>query len=88
MPHKRKAKQQVKDTLRRRIGVAVATAFPEYSAVFLGQQSRAALVGRAFGFRVRDARGKFRSNIVWIDSAYAWPVGPDWIRQAVADSNA
>jgi hypothetical protein len=90
MPSRRgrdKAVREVKNTLRRRIGKAVAAAYPGCSAVFVGQQSRAALVGRTFGFRVRDRMGNFRSNIVWLDSAYAGPVDPEWIRQAVAHSN-
>jgi len=84
---KRNAGRRVKDTLRQRIAGAVAAAFPGCTAVFVGQQSRASLVGRTFGFRVRDGAGKYRSNIVWVDPSYAGSVSAGWVRRAVADSN-
>ncbi len=53
--------------LKQRIAVAVAHTFPGCEAVFVGQQSRAALKGRTLGYRIRDKQtGKYRSNIVWI----------------------
>ncbi len=73
--------------LKQRVGQAVASAFPGCTAVFVGQQSRAALVGRTLGFRVRDGAGKDRSNIVWIDPSYTGPVDAGWVRDAVAKSN-
>jgi hypothetical protein len=82
-----KLKRQVKDTLRERVSRAVADAFPGCTAVFVGQQSRAALVGRTFGFRVRDEAGIYRSNIVWINSQYSGPVTAGWAAHAVANAN-
>ena len=82
-----KLKRQVKNTLRERVSRAVAEAFPGCTAVFVGQQSRAALVSRTFGFRVRDHSGNYHSNIVWIDSQYAGPVTAAWATQAVANAN-
>jgi hypothetical protein len=84
---KQKRAKQVKDNLRRQIAGHVARAFPGCVAVFVGQQSGAALKSRTFGFRVRDAQGKFRSNIVWVDPEYDGEVNEAWARAAVRDSN-
>ena len=84
---KTKDAHRVKDVLRQRIGRAVAAAFPGCTADFVGQQSRAALVGRTFGFRVRDRAGNHRSNIVRVNPEHAGAIGADWVRQAVAESN-
>jgi hypothetical protein len=85
--NKQKRAKQVKDDVRRQIASHVASAFPGCTAVFVGQQSGAALKGRTFGFRVRDARGKFRSNIIWTDPEYEGEINEAWVRAAVRQSN-
>jgi hypothetical protein len=55
--------------------------------VFVGQQSGAALKSRTFGFRVRDAQGKCRSNSVWVDPESDGEVNEVWVRAAMRDSN-
>ena len=64
---KSKARKLARKKLREQIAEYVARAFPGCAAVFVGQQSRAALKGRTFGYRVRDSKGKFRSNIFWTE---------------------
>ncbi len=65
---RQKSTRQVKQKIRKQIATHVRSAFPDCVAEFCGQQSGAALVNRTFGFRVRDPGGKYRSNIVWVDS--------------------
>jgi hypothetical protein len=69
MSRKRKsqARKQDRKKLRELIALHVARTVPGCEPVFIGQQSRAALKGRTFGYRIRDAKGKFRSNIIWIE---------------------
>jgi hypothetical protein len=51
----------------------IAEAFPEYVAVFGGHSSyggHRAPRDHTISFRLRDQRGKYRSNVVWLM--------PDW----------
>ena len=84
---KQKADRRVKRLIRKQIAAHVRNAFPGCTAEFCGQQSGAALVSRTFGFRVRDASGKYRSNIVWVDPSYSGEINEAWVRWAVAQSN-
>lgn len=79
--------RQVKKKIRKQIAAHVRNAFPDCVAEFCGQQSGAALVNRTFGFRVRDAGGKYRSNIVWVDPEYPGEINEEWVRRAVVQSN-
>jgi hypothetical protein len=80
-------KAHAKSTLRKQIAAHVAVLFPSCTAEFVGQQSRARLVARTFGFRVKDERGKYKSNIVWLDPAYQSRVSQAWVEHAVSSSN-
>ena len=84
---RQKQQRAVRTNVRRQIAQHVASAFPGCTAEFVGQQSRAALKGRTFGFRVRDAHGRHRSNIVWVDPAYAGEINQAWVIWAVEQSN-
>ena len=64
---KQKAEKAALKALKQAIAERVAHEYPGCEAVFIGQQSRAALQARTLGFRVRDCTtGRFRSNIIWI----------------------
>jgi hypothetical protein len=82
-----KNSKQIKEKIRKQISAHVRTAFPGCVAQFCGQQSGAALVGRTFGFRVRDPRGGYRSNIIWLNSEYDGEFNQAWVRWAVDQSN-
>ena len=84
---RQKKKKRAKDSTRRHIARHVATAFPGCIAVFVGQQSSAALRDRTFGFRVRDSDGKFRSNIIWVDPGTQGGIDEVWVKDAVRQSN-
>jgi hypothetical protein len=84
---KQHSTKQVKQKIRKQIAAHVRSAFPGCVAEFCGQQSRAALVSRRFGFRVRDAGGKYRSNIVWVDPGYTGEINAAWVQSAIARSN-
>jgi hypothetical protein len=85
--NKQKSGKQIKQKIRKQIATHVKNGFPGCVAEFCGQQSGAALVGRTFGFRVRDAGGKYRSNIVWVNPEYSGEINEAWVRCAVAQSN-
>ena len=78
---------RTRTNLRAEIAGHVAALYPGCVAEFVGQQSRARLVSRTFGFRVQDPRGKYRSNIVWVNPEYAGTLGREWVRAAIAASN-
>ena len=80
-------KAHAKSKLRKQIAAYVAALFPGCTAEFVGQQSRAKLVARTFGFRVKDQRGKYQSNIVWLDPASPGSVSQAWVEHAVSSSN-
>jgi hypothetical protein len=64
---KKKTEKAALNALKRRIMEIVARDCPGCEVVFVGQQSRAALVGRTLGYRLRDrATGRYRTNIEWI----------------------
>lgn len=85
---KRKSRE-VGQNLREAVNMAVAEAFPECVAEFCGgvERSRMATRGPTLGFRVKDARGKYRSNIIWVDPTYAGSVSAAWVVNAVKASN-
>lgn len=85
-------KRRARDTrrhLRGEISRAVAEAFPGCTAEFCGgvERSRMATRGPTLGFRLKDARGKYRSNVIWIDPSYAGTVNAAWVVDAVKQSN-
>jgi hypothetical protein len=80
-------KRESKLSLRKQIAAHVAALFPGCTAEFVGQQSRAKLVSRTFGFRIKDERGKYKSNIVWLNPEHEGPVSQAWVEQAIAQSN-
>jgi hypothetical protein len=88
-----KRKQQktrdVRRNLRGKIAAAVAEAFPNCTAEFCGgvERSRMATRGPTLGFRVKDSRGKYRSNIIWIDPTYEGEVNAAWVAHSVKQSN-
>ncbi len=84
---RQKNTKQAKQKIRKQIAAHVRYAFPDCVAEFCGQQSGAALVNRTFGFRVRDASGKYCSNIVWLDPEYSGEINEAWVRWAVVQSN-
>lgn len=73
--------------MRQRISQHVAKVFPGCHAEFVGSQSAAALVSRTFGFKVKDGKGRYRSNIIWLDPAYEGPIDEGWVIAAVKTSN-
>jgi hypothetical protein len=82
--------RDVRRSLRGAIASAVAEAFPGCSAEFCGgvERSRMAKLGsRTLGFRVKDGRGKYRSNVIWVDATYEGEVSGSWLEQAVKESN-
>jgi hypothetical protein len=81
--------RDVRKALRAAIADAVAEAFPGCTAEFTGgvERSRMAKVGVTLGFRVKDARGKYRSNVIWIDPTYEGAVSAAWVAHAVKTSN-
>ena len=76
-----------KANIRRRIAQHVKSLYPGCVAEFIGQGGHAAKVSRTFGFRVLDGRGKYRSNIVWVDPTYEGEINEAWVRHAVDSSN-
>lgn len=88
---KRKAQQarDVRRQLRGKIAAAVAEAFPGCTAEFSGgvERSRMAARGPTLGFRVKDGRGKYRSNVIWLNPEYDGEVSAAWVATAVKESN-
>ena len=84
---KKKEAKEVKQGIKKQVVAHVRRAFPDCVAEFCGQQSGAALVSRTRGFRVRDAMGKYRSSIIWVDPSYGGEINELWVRSAVAQSN-
>jgi hypothetical protein len=89
----RDKKQRARDNRRRirtAISAAVSQAFPGCTADFCGgvEFSRMAKLGEAtLGFRIKDARGKHRSNIIWINTEYEGEWTAEWVAEAVKRSN-
>ena len=88
----RRKNQKARDVrrgLRARVAAAVAEAFPGCTADFCGgvERSRMATLGVTLGFRVRDSRGKHRSNIIWLNAEYDGEVSAAWVARAVKESN-
>jgi hypothetical protein len=81
--------RDVRRKLRAAIGDAVAEAFPGCTAEFNGgvERSRMATGGPTFGFRIRDAGGEYRSNVIWVNPAYEGAVSAAWVAGAVRRSN-
>jgi hypothetical protein len=86
----RDKKRDVRRQLRGKINEAIAAAFPGCIADFCGgvENSRMAKLGHAtVGFRVKDARGKHRSNVIWIDPDFDGEVDATWVHSVVGESN-
>jgi hypothetical protein len=88
----RRKNQNVRDVrrkLRGAIAAAVAEAFPGCMAEFCGgvERSRMATLGPTLGFRIKDGRGKYRSNIIWFDPTYEGEVSAAWVAHVVKRSN-
>ena len=49
-----------------RIRCVIREAFPDLEAVFGGRGGTVAPRDRTIHFRLRDARGRYRSNVVWL----------------------
>ena len=81
--------RDVRRKLRRGIAEAVAEAYPGCTAEFCGgvERSRMATLGPTLGFRLKDGRGKYRSNVIWIDPTYEGEVNAAWIVHVVKQSN-
>lgn len=81
--------RDVRRTLRAAIAAAVAQAFPGFTAEFSGgvERSRMAKLGPTLGFRLKDSRGKYHSNIIWVDPTYEGEVSASWVAHAVKQSN-
>jgi hypothetical protein len=81
--------RDVRRALRAAVASAVAGAFPGCTAEFSGgvERSRMATLGPTLGFRVKDSRGTYRSNIIWVDPTYEGTVSASWVEQAVKQSN-
>jgi hypothetical protein len=46
-----------------------------------------ATLGPTLGFRLKDNRGKYRSNVIWIDPTYEGEVNAAWVAHVVKRSN-
>jgi hypothetical protein len=81
--------RDVKRTLKAAIAAAVGDAFPGCTAEFCGgvERSRMATTGPTLGFRIRDGRGKYRSNVIWFDPTYDGEVTASWVEHVVKRSN-
>ena len=82
----RKATDAEMDHVRR----VVSEAYPEYQAVFGGHsayEGRRAPRDHAISFRLRDATGKYRSNVVWLMPDRLSRLTPGHIRAMVVAAN-
>ena len=86
---KNQKKRDVRRSLRAAIAAAVAEAFPGCSAEFCGgvERSRMAKLGVTLGFRVKDGRGKYHSNVVWLNPEYEGAVSAATVVWLVKESN-
>jgi hypothetical protein len=86
---KNQKKRDVRRKLRGAIAAAVAEAYPGRTAEFTGgvERSRMATRGPTMGFRIKDNRGKYHSNINWFDPTYEGEVNAAWVSRAVTQSN-
>jgi len=86
---KNQKKRDVRRKLRGDIAAAVAEAYPGCTAEFSGgvERSRMATLGPTLGFRIKDGRGKYRSNIIWIDPTYEGETNAAWVLYVVKQSN-
>jgi hypothetical protein len=87
--NKKRSSREVCKNLRVSVNTAVADAFPGCIAEFCGgvERSRMATRGPTLGFRVKDRRGKYRSNIIWMKPTYTGFVSATWVADAVKSSN-
>src|SRR4051812_33232765 len=91
---KRQKDRDVRRALRERVAAAVAGAFPGCAADFCGgvERSRMGTRGVALGFRVRDARGTYRSNVIWLNPEYGGgerrvgPVGGEGVERVSVEA--
>jgi hypothetical protein len=86
---KNQKKRDVRRSLRAAVAAAVAEAYPGCTAEFCGgvERSRMAKLGPTLGFRVKDGRGRCRSNVVWLNPGYEGPVSAATVLRLVRESN-
>lgn len=90
MAHDKKRRERdVRRHVRAEVSRAVAEAFPDCTAEFCGgvERSRMASRGPTLGFRVKDSRAKYRSNVIWLNAGYEGEVSAAWVAEAVRQSN-
>jgi hypothetical protein len=74
--------------IKAQINKHIGNLYPGCRAEFIGQQSRAALKSRTFGFRIKDQRtGRYHSNIIWMNSDYSGEINEAWVKEAIKKSN-
>jgi hypothetical protein len=81
--------RDVRRKLRSAIAAAVTEAFPDCTAEFSGgvERSRMATLGPTLGFRIKDGRGKYRSNVIWFDPTYEGDVSAALVARVVKRPN-
>jgi hypothetical protein len=68
----------------------IREAFPELEPVFGGHGAyggHRAPRDHTISFRLRDSRGNFRSNVIWILPQYLASLTPDYVRDLVSRAN-
>jgi hypothetical protein len=83
MDRNRKATRREMSCVRR----VIEQAFPEWTAVFGGSFSRLHPRFRTISFRLRDDRGRYHCNVVWLYPDELETLTVEDIRARVADSN-
>lgn len=71
--------ERIRDTIR--------AAFPDLEPVFGGRGGTVAPRARTIHFRLRDARGQYRSNVVWLMPDELSTLTPEDIHRRVNASN-
>jgi hypothetical protein len=69
---------------------AIREAFPDLEPVFGGHGDyggRRAPRDHTISFRLRDARGQYRSNVVWVLPEYLGSLSPGQVRSLVSRAN-
>jgi hypothetical protein len=65
----------------------IREAFPGLEPIFGGRGGSVAPRVRTIQFRLRDAKGKYRSNMIWLMPDELLTLTPDDIRRRVESSN-
>ena len=79
----RKATKEEMERARR----VIRDAFPDLEPVFGGRGGTVAPRVRTIQFRLRDAKGKFRSNMVWLSPEELGTITPQDIQRRVEETN-